>query len=152
MAKGIEGLTVSAWVDSALTLDAGIQALLGGSYSAARARVWEGIAPAGTPYPFVTFTVVEPRQINGVGVDAEIMSRVGLQVKAVTEGRSYTPIIALAARIHVVLGGKLNVPVTFGASTGLMLTSERRASIQYPENASGAEYRHLGHLYELNVQ
>lgn len=143
---GTEGLVISDWLNDTLTADAALIAAMGGGD--AIDRIGEGLVPAGAGgWPVVTWTVIEPQQINGVGL-TEIMARVSFTIKAVTQSRSYAPIVPVVQRIHALIASKANVTV----SQGLVLTCERRAGIQYPERTEGIEYRHLGGLYEAHVQ
>lgn len=146
---GVEGLILSEWVVAALVGDAQMAAALGVvGPETVGARVWEGIAPEGTPYPFVTFTVAEPQDWTGVGT-TRVMSKVGLTVKATSRGRSYAPIKAVAQRIDAALQGVLNVPTSGG---GRVLSVIRQNGLQYPEQDGGEDYRHLGGVYEAHVQ
>jgi hypothetical protein len=148
-------LTVADWVTDTLVGDSmpvtGLQALLGGSQASAAGRVWEGVAPEGTPYPFLTFTVGEIRVVGGVGL-VEIMARIPLTLKAVTQGESYAPLVPLVNRAVALISGQANIPTVTPGIAGLVLTCERIGGIQYPERDGGIEYRHLGGLYEVLAQ
>ena len=146
---GVEGLIVSEWVMSALAADAQIGAALGlVAGQSIGSRVWEGVAPEGTPFPHVVFTVVEPQDIGTVPL-IRVMVRVGLQVKAIGKGPSYRPLIPVVQRIDAALQGAVNRPTSQG---GMVLSCERVSAIQYPEMDQGVEYRHLGGTFQVHAQ
>lgn len=145
MTAGTEGLVISDWLNDTLTADAALLAALGGGDAAS--RIGEGSLPFGTTWPVVTWTVIEPSQVNGVGM-TEIMARVPFTIKAVTKGQSYAPLVSVVQRIHALIASKANVAV----SQGLLVTCERVGGIQYPERTEGIEYRHLGGQYVAHAQ
>ena len=146
---GVEGLIVSEWVLAALVADGAIGAALGlTAGQTVASRVWEGVAPEGTPFPYVVFTVAEPQDVATVPA-TRVMVRAGLQVKAIGKGPSYRPLVPLVQRIDAALQGARNKATSQG---GMVLSCERLSAIQYPEQDQGIEYRHLGGSYQVHAQ
>lgn len=143
---GLEAITVARWVYATLSGDPDLQELLGGAQGAA-GRVVEGTY-TGTSDLWVTFTVLDPQDVKGVGM-VQIMSLVQFQVKAVAKSSSFASVIPAYQRVHELLEGRLNQEPAQG---GLILTAQRVSGVKYPERASGIEYRHLGGLYETLTQ
>lgn len=144
--NGLEGITVSRWVYGTLTADPTLQDLLGGAQGIGK-RVWEGVAPDDTAYPFLTYTIMEPRDVKVVG-QVQVFARVQFMLKVIGKGASYTPLVPVYKRAHDLVETRTNQPV----QDGLVISSHRVSGIQYPERASGVEYRHLGGLYETESQ
>lgn len=143
---GLESITVARWVYATLTGDPTLQDLLGGPQKAAQ-RVVEGTY-TGTEPLWITFTVLDPIDVKGVGME-QIMALTQVQVKAVARSSSYASVIPAYQRAHTLLEGRLNQEPAQG---GLILTAHRVSGIKYPERTSGIEYRHLGGLYETLTQ
>ena len=145
--NGTEGLTISDWVNDTLAGDAPLQALLGGTPAAAALRIIAGVAPTGTAFPYVNFVVGPEGRIVGA-ISAEVMARFTISVKAVGKGPSYSPLIPVVQRFHALLAGAVNRVTPLGT----VLSVIRVGALQYPERDQGIEYRHLGGLYQINVQ
>jgi hypothetical protein len=143
---GLEAVTVARWVYATLSGDPTLQGLLGGPQGAAQ-RVVEGTY-TGTADLWITFTVLDPIDVKGVGM-VQIMSVTQVQVKAVAKSTSFASVIPAYQRAHELLEGRLNQEPAQG---GLILTAQRVSGIKYPERTSGIEYRHLGGLYETLTQ
>ena len=142
---GLEAITVARWVYETITGDPEFQDMAGGPEKA-RQRVMEGTYAGAEPW-WVTFTVLDPIDVKGVGL-THIMSVVQFQVKVVAKATSFTPTIAPYQRVHELLEGRLHEEPAAG---GLILTAQRVSGIKYPERASGIEYRHLGHLLSIEI-
>lgn len=142
---GLEGITVARWVTTTLTADPVLQGYLGGAEGIAD-RVAEGTYD-GAATTWVVFTILSPQDVKVVGM-TQVMALVQVQVKVVTVGASYAPIVPVYQRVHELLEGRANQV----AQDGIVLTSHRVSGVQYPERANGIEYRHLGGLYETHTQ
>lgn len=143
---GLEGITLSTFLFARLTEDDTLQGLMNATPDGLRARVVEGTAPEGTPYPLVSFTIVEPQDVKGVG-QVHLMSMVEAQVKVVDQGETYP--VAIYQRVHQLLESLTLQEVQGG---GIVLTCHRVSAVQYPEQANGIQYRHLGGLYRTETQ
>lgn len=111
-------------------------------------RLWDSTPPVDAPLPYLEMVVTEPRDVGAVGL-AEVMAVSEVTVKVVGRVEAYEPIRPVAVAIHHALQGKTNVPLGGG---GLMLSSERRRVVAYPEQTEGIEYRHLGGTYTVHAQ
>lgn len=150
MRYGDEGLAVATWLVQVISEDPGIQDALGVTDQAgALKRVWEGTAPEGTPFPFITFQVGEPQDWNPVGPSGRVFSAVPVTVKGTDEATSYAALSPIAQRLYALLVGNHNTLLTQG---GLILTGHRDSGIQYPEQVNGVQYRHLGGLFQIITQ
>lgn len=143
---GLEGITLAAFIASTLTSDLNLQAQAG-SAEALADRVVEGTYTGDAPW-WVSFTILPPVDVKVVGL-IQVMARVQAQVKVVARAESYAPALVPYRRVHALLEGR-TIPVDAGAGT--VLTVGRVSGIQFPEQVSGIEYRHLGGLYEALTQ
>lgn len=112
------------------------------------ARVWDSTPPPDAAQPYLEVTVVEPRDVGGVGM-AEVMAVAEVTVKAVGMAEAYEPLKPIAVAIHHALHGVTNAPLE---GDGTMLSSRRIRTVSYPEQTQGVEYRHLGGTYEVHAQ
>lgn len=150
MRLGDEAVGVAEWLTATITQDAAMQAALGVPDAAgAQARVWDGIAPVATPYPFITFTIGDGQDWNPVGSGDRVMTAFSITVKGTDKGESYAPMSALAKRLYTLLTGNHNAAIAQG---GTILTGRRTQAIQYPEQANGIEYRHIGGTFSIITQ
>ena len=150
MRYGDEGVAILEWLITTLSGDDQLAAALDlGVGEPIGNRLWEGVAPEGTPFPVVIFTVGEPQDVGGVGPGPRTMTRALVDVTVVDEAEGYGRIKAPARRLSVLLNGSHNTAVADG---GTVLTCLRRSGIQYPEQVNGVQYRHLGATYEVLTQ
>lgn len=148
---GLEGITLLRWITEQLSDDAALAVAIGVTVENLPDQMGEGVAPAESDptKPWIVFTVIEPRDIKVVG-GIQVMAQTQVQVRCTTKGDSYAPLIPVYQRVHTLLEGqRLQAPT---GHDGLVLSCERVSGIQYPENAQGIQYRHLGGLYDTYVQ
>lgn len=147
MRYGDEGLQAMEWAYTTLTGSQALATALGVALGDLDDRVWADVAPpvSGT---VVVINAADPVDVNAVGPGDRIHSRVTMTVKVIVEGRAYDPAAAPARVIYDLLHGALNVPLADG---GLMLTARRMAGVMFPEEAQGIQYRHLGHLFQVEI-
>ena len=112
-------------------------------------RVWPEVAPTGTASPWVVYNIAPPVDVLSIGSAPRLMSGVSLTVQVVGQVRSYDSLTDAARVIYDAMHGALNRPVPAG---GVILTARREGGVQYPEQAAGIEYRHLGHTFQVEVQ
>lgn len=110
--------------------------------------VHTGVAPVGTPTPFVVVNYQAGHDVttaNGV----RIMSQVTYQVKASGLASEDTAIINAAGRIDDLLDNKRNQSVT----GGLILDSSRDEPVAYDEELeAGVQQSNFGGLYSLEIR
>lgn len=146
---GDEGVQALEWAYGVLSADAELAELLDVPLNELPDRVWEGVAPAGTTSPWIILTTGEAQDVNVVGAYPRLMSRAPLTVKAVGQVSSYSPLAPIARRLYAALHGVTNAAVAEG---GRIVTVQRQNGVQYPEQVQGIQYRHLGHLLQVNVE
>lgn len=150
MRFGDESQAIGEWVTSKLGADAALAALLGlHGHEVSRDRIWDSVAPEGTPAPWIVFQVGDWADVGVIGPDPRLMVSATLSVKAIDQAESYTRIQPIARRLVAVLHGTHNAAVSNG---GLILTCLRQHGVQYPETGAGQPYRHLGAVYEVITQ
>lgn len=143
----IEAMFVQEWLHDRLDDDATLRGLLGVPVGQTRISPAPGPAEWGRG-PFVVSDPFTPqRDVRGVG-NARISSDGLWIVKVVQGAASYTPLIPIAERIDVLLGGV--GPLVVGART--ILACHREEAVHYPETDGGVEWRHLGGLYRIRAQ
>lgn len=145
---GDEGLQAMEWAYATLTADAGLAAALGVPVADLDDRVWADVAPPGISGTIVTITATDPTDTNAVGPGPRIHSRVTMTVKAIVEGQAYDPAAPVARAIYAALHGNPNAPVADG---GTVLTCQRQTGVMFPEDANGTHYRHVGHLFRVEI-
>lgn len=148
MRHGDETVQAMEWAYQQILALPGLSDALGVAPTALESRVWSDVAPAGTESPWVVYSVTDSEDANALGGQARIFSAVPMDLKVVGETRDWQR-IAAAARALYGLHGQTNVTIGNG---GTILTVQRTGAIQYPEQAGGIEYRHLGHQFRVEVQ
>jgi hypothetical protein len=150
MRHGDEGVAIAEWLITTLGSDLEVaDALALGPGEPASNRIWEGVAPEGTPWPVILFTIVDTNDVAAVGPGPRLVTNAVVDVKGVDEGETYARLKPLARRLADVLVGNHNEALADG---GLLLTCSRRSGIQYPDQAEGVQYRHLGATFAVLVQ
>lgn len=145
---GLEAITLAQVLFARLTTDQELADLLGQPLATMATRVHWDTAPAGTPYPFVTFTILDPQDVKVVGMH-QVFSRVEAQVKVVGQTTSYAPLVPVYQRVHELLEAQTNLANPQGGTVG---TCHRVSGVAYPELTNGVQYRHLGGLYRTETQ
>jgi hypothetical protein len=149
MRHGDETVQAMEWAYQEIRAIPGLSDALGVGPTGLDSRVWSEVAPADTGSPWIVFQVTDAEDANALGGQPRIFSSVPIQVKAVGEARHWQQIAAVARLLYDNLHGQTNVPIGNG---GTILTVQRTGPIQYPEQAGGIEYRHLGHQFQVEVQ
>jgi hypothetical protein len=153
--NGLEGITVATFLVDRLASDPDFRTALGvPTRDAALARIAEGVLPPdqptvrpdGSPFPWVTFTIVEPQDVRVVGL-AKVLTAVQFQVKVTAATETYAALADVAAAVNARLDAVVNPP-----THPAVATCERLSGVHYPENANGVQYRHLGGLFQAYVQ
>lgn len=147
--RGDEGVQVMEWVYGVLSTLQPLADALDVTLDELPDRVWPDVAPTGTEGPWVVYAVRPPTDVLGIGAVPRLMAGVGLDVQVIGEVRTYEPLADAARAIYDAIHGALNRAVPAG---GVVLTALRQGGIQYPEQAAGIEYRHLGHTFQVEVQ
>ena len=111
-------------------------------------RVYEGVAPDGTPYPFVIYQcLTPPRDIRGVGTFRQMVDTLYL-VKAVAQGSSYAPLAPVAR----VLDAAMTAPEGVVVDGGAVFTSVREQQHSRVTVEQGTQFRHFGGEYKMQAQ
>lgn len=154
MRHGDEGVQALEWAMGRLTGSETVRAALEAAHGAPVAQesvwdyVWNDPAPADVQEPFIVLSAAEPLDHRAIGPQHRTFSSVPLSVKVVDKARSYDRAAPIARAIYSELEGRTAEPVSDGGST---LSCRRDSGIQYPEDAEGVQYRHLGHLFTVEV-
>jgi hypothetical protein len=149
MRHGDEGVQVLEALYALLTGSQDLADALGVPLEALGQRVWAGVAPEGTPSPWVVYDVTEANDVVALGSQPRLLSAVPATAKVIGQTANYDALAPAARALSAALHGRLNVAVTGG---GVVLTITRTGTIQYPEVVQGIQYRHLGHRLSVNVQ
>lgn len=152
--QGDEGVQALEWAYTLLTGDAALAAALTTAHGVVvevadlPQYVWEGVAPVGAPEPFLVLSVSEALDHPAVGAVPRLFTSVPLNAKVTGQGPSYDRLAPIARAAYAALIGRTNDPLSDG---GQAITAYRTGSIQYPEQAEGIEYRHLGHMLTVEI-
>lgn len=122
------------WLFATLTADSELGDLAPGG-------VHEGIAPADTEYPFVTFQFQGGADVVVVGPDRYGSSDLWI-VKAVTDGGSFGPVVEVEQRIDAVLQAASGSNVN-----GHVFAASREAPFRLDDTQDGT--KQLGGAYRL---
>lgn len=144
-----------SWIFQVLAGDAEMDALFMANGSTdAEARVWPGIAPSGTPEPYIIAAFQGGRDVNGLGNGlARIFSRPQYQVVAMGPAITLGKLAPFAARIDTLLHGKSGTLLDDDLTVlGRVLSCVRVRPFSLPEDVAGRQYRRLGGLYEMQIQ
>lgn len=141
-----------SWIYQVLAADPVLDALAGGS--GVENRVWPGIAPTGTPEPYIILALQASRDVNGLGSGlARILTRPQYQVVAMGPAITLGTLDPWAARIDELLHGKSGTLLDDDLATvlGRVLSCVRERPFSLPETVEGRQYRRLGGLYRLEI-
>ena len=145
-----------SWIFQMLAADPTLDALFtANGATQAEARIWPGIAPSGTPEPYIITAFQGGRDVNGLGSGlARIFSRPQYQVVAMGPSVTAGKLSPYAARIDRLLHGKSGTVLDDDLVTvlGRILSCVRVRPFSLPETVEGRPYRRLGGLYELQVK
>lgn len=143
----LEGHDVCTLVWSLLVADSGpggVNTLVGGTPTTP-GRIHQGVIPQGVALPGITIGLVAAPDTNTIG-GAHVLSTVDVDVRAVTSGTSYGPIVPIARRINAVLEG------AGGASGETFAAYLREIDFRRAEESdAGASYRHLIATYRTEA-
>jgi hypothetical protein len=143
--SGAERVVTDAWIIQAIaSVSAGLETINTGLSS----RVFEGVAPFSTPYPFIIYQCQDdPTDIRGVGT-VTIMTSTQYLVKVLAP-TSYSGIGPIVALLHTVLTTSVGAALAGG---GHVLDSVKSKGFHLTEIVDGKTLRHLGSLYDIHVQ
>lgn len=132
----IEVARAMEWIFDTLSADATLTGLVS-------TRIYDGLAPQGSSYPFVIFNHQGGADVRGVGTFRAMNSSL-FQIRAHTESESYSSATAIADRIDTVLQGAA------GSKDGAYIaTCVREQPLMLLEQNNGIQYRSAGGLYRL---
>lgn len=149
---GRELWIAEAWIYQVLRDDPTLEALLPGTNDA---TIWPGIAPTGTPEPYVILAFQGGADVRGLGNrTARIFSSFLYQVTAYGPYSTLGRLAPIAKRIDELLDGKSGEILDDDETTvlGTVLSCVRERPLTLPEVAGGKQYRRLGGVYRIQVQ
>jgi hypothetical protein len=128
------------WVNSTMIADAALTA-------AATGGVWQGYADINTTGPYALFTQQAGSDVLTINA-VRLFTHLLLQIKAVGPASNYPTLVTIANRIDA-LFGRVG-PITL--SPGVVLAAHREQTLAYEELINGAQWSHLGGLYQIDLQ
>jgi hypothetical protein len=143
----LEGYDVCALVWSLLVADSGpggVNALLGGT-PGTPGRIYHDVVPQAATLPAATIGLVAAPDTNTLG-GRHALSTVDVDVRVVTGGTSYGPIVPIARRVHATLQGAAGTSGETYAYHLRQIDFRRLA-----ESEAGASYRHLIGTYRTEA-
>jgi hypothetical protein len=126
-----------AWIYTRLANDPTMQGLVG-------QRVYHGVAPAGTQFPYVVFQLLSPGNDLLVVGGARVWAEPLYLVKAVVKGTSTGQIEPVADRIDALLHAQSGT-----VTNGVIWAATRERPHEQPELTDGVMYQNLGGEYRL---
>lgn len=128
------------WLYLQMTSDPTIAGIVG-------ARVFSGVAPVGTQFPFVIISLLAPGDdVYGNGPTI-IWSRLTYLVKAVTQANSLTSLQTLVDRIQAVLHATRG-----GTSDAAIDYCVRKRPFRMTQYENNVAFQHLGGEFEIAVR
>lgn len=141
-----ESYRVAQWLYGLLATDGVLQALVNG-------RVYKGVAPEGTAFPYIVFTAASTRDVNTVNQIRINVDTLYL-VEAIDQSSSDAALSAIADRIDQLLDRGTGMPANYNAVAGItILSSSRDLQVERSEESdTGISYRHLGGRFRIRAQ
>lgn len=146
--RGDESVQALEWAYGVLTSTQAVADALQVPLSALPEHVWQDPAPPEAVEPLVVLSASDALDTNGLGPAPRIKAAVPLLVRVVVRGTSYQPAVPVVQAIYARMHAARSEPVAGG---GTMLTCQRVSGVAYPETASGVQYRHLGHQFQVEI-
>lgn len=141
--SGVELLDVDRFVWDALSGDAALGALFGGTGDAMRA--YNLHAPLGSVFPLIIYGILPDSQTDTNGVaGARIFTEARYMAKVVGETADPETLRDGASRLDALLH---QASATVNGTTVLSII--RDGPLNYPETLEGVEYRHVGHVFRV---
>jgi hypothetical protein len=134
-----ETLFVDQWLYDTFRNDSALNNAVGG-------RFYVDVIPENASYPNVVFTMSSANDVFGQGT-FRIMNRATYHVKVVGQTRSYWEIDPIYRMVDDLLQGK-------GGDTANahIFSCMRYSEFRLAEFTNGRDYRHLGGLYQIEMQ
>lgn len=149
MRYGDEGVQALEWAYGRLSGSQALADALSVAVGALPGHLWnDGDAPSDAPDLIVVLAASDPLDAGLLGDAPRLWSRVPLTVRGVFRGTDYGALAPVSRAIYGELHGRRNDPIPGG---GTMLTCLRTSSVQYPEDAGGIQYRHLGQRFQVEI-
>lgn len=145
--SGLETLAVHEWVWTTLSRSQVLADALGVPLGLLERQVWADVAPADATGILVVYSTADGEDTNQVGDGPAILAQVPLSVRAIVEGSDYGVLAPAARAITRLLHGSHNAV----HQEHVILTCQRQGGVQYPEQAGGVEFRHLGGTFTVTV-
>lgn len=147
--SGDEAQQVREWVYPLLAGDAALAAALGVTQAALADHLWPEQAPSDREARWIVYDAQQAALVvQPVGPWDRLMVPVPLNIRCVARADDTAWAYVAMRRIHALLQGNKNAPVAHG---GLILTCQRESVLDYPEDAGGIRYRHVGGIYTVQV-
>ena len=132
-------VAVRRWIRGRLASDATITSVVGN-------RIFHGVAPTGTPFPFIVYQMISPGSHRYAMNGNHGWSDPQFQVKGVSKDSS-TDLETIADQIHTLIHHQSG-----SAQGGTILRCIRTESIDQPDLIDGVRYFNLGGVYRITVQ
>lgn len=111
-------------------------------------HIWPDVAPEDVEKRWVVYQAQESFPMQPLGPYDRLYVPVPLNVRCVAKADDTAWAYAAMRRIHELLQGNHNHPGIGGA---MILTGQRQSGLDYPEQAGGIRYRHVGGIYTIQV-
>lgn len=136
-----ESSRIAKWLTATFKADATLSNLVAG-------RVFNGLPPTGTQFPYITFNQQASRDVQGNGTHRS-MTRPLYQIKAVVKGNMNAQSSAIADRIDAILQ---NTAAT--TTEDVVLSVRRESEVAYQEKGPDAEQLFFNHggIYRFDTQ
>lgn len=138
-----ESTRIDGWLYATLAADSALAALVGGPGSP---RIFSELAPSGSAFPLVLFTLQSSTDVVGATESTRIMIDAVYAVTAIAETGTWVGDLQdiadrIDAALHSSVGGIVDSTTVF--------TSHRIQGLRLLEERDGRQFRRLGGIYRI---
>lgn len=146
--SGDEQQQVREWVFTRLSGDGLLAAAVGVDLADLPDHLWPDVAPADVEGRWIVYSAEASFPVQPLGPWDRLYVPVPLNIRCIARADDTSWAYAAIRRIHELLQGNWNHPGYGGA---MILTGQRQSGLDYPEQAQGIRYRHVGGIYTIQV-
>lgn len=146
--SGDEQQQVHEWVFTRLSGDTILADAVGVPVADLPDHLWPFQAPQDVERRWIVYAAEAGFPVQPVGPWDRLVVPVPLNIRCIARGDDTAWAFPAIRRIHELLQGNWNHP---GLDQALILTGQRQSSLDYPEQAGGIRYRHVGGIYTIQV-
>lgn len=146
--SGDEQQQVREWVWARLSTDGLLASHVGVPLAQLVDHLWPDVAPQDVEGRWIVYSAQESFPMQPLGPWDRLYVPVPLNIRCIARADDTAWAYDAMRRVHELLQGNHNHPGIGGA---MVLTGQRQSGLDYPEQAGGIRYRHVGGIYTIQV-